>query len=225
MVKREKQKDPRTGLTPKREAFAKAFVETNNASEAYRRSFDVRPTTKLTTINEAACRLLADSKVAARVAELQAAVAEKHGITISRIVGELAKLGFSNMEDYMKIGDDGVPRLDFKSMSRDKAAAISEMTVEEFTARGEAQGGKEGLGVRKVRFKLHDKRAALVDLGKHLGMFKDIVEHTGKNGGPIETAVVNDVEAARRIAYALGKAIGKRQASTDADNEEAKEEA
>jgi phage terminase small subunit len=40
-------------------------------------------------------------------------------------------------------------------------------------------------------------------LGKHLGLFPDKVEHTGKNGGPIETVDMTPVEAARRIAFAL----------------------
>jgi hypothetical protein len=30
-----------------------------------------------------------------------------------------------------------------------------------------------------IRFKFHDKLQALEKLGKHLGMFKDAVEHTG----------------------------------------------
>lgn len=33
------------------------------------------------------------------------------------------------------------------------------------------------------------------------------VEHTGKDGGPIETADVTDQEAARRIAFTLAKAV------------------
>lgn len=40
-------------------------------------------------------------------------------------------------------------------------------------------------------------------LGKHLGLFPDKVEHTGKDGGPIETADMSPVEMARRIAFAL----------------------
>jgi phage terminase small subunit len=32
---------------------------------------------------------------------------------------------------------------------------------------------------------LSDKRAALVDIGKHLGMFKEKVEMTGAEGGPL----------------------------------------
>jgi hypothetical protein len=34
--------------------------------------------------------------------------------------------------------------------------------------------------VRRVKFKLHDKRAALVDLGRHLGLFDTKRKHDGK---------------------------------------------
>jgi phage terminase small subunit len=46
-----------------------------------------------------------------------------------------------------------------------------------------------GVKVTKDGFevKMHDKAAALVNVGKHLGMFKDRVEHTGADGGPIKT--------------------------------------
>lgn len=44
-------------------------------------------------------------------------------------------------------------------------------------------------------------------LGKHVGLFKDRVELTGKDGGPITTADVSDAETARRIAFALNKGV------------------
>lgn len=59
------------GLTAKQEAFALAYVETGNAAEAYRRAYDVKAATLHSTIYSAASRLLADSKVCARVAALQ----------------------------------------------------------------------------------------------------------------------------------------------------------
>ncbi len=40
--------------------------------------------------------------------------------------------------------------------------------------------------VKKVRLKLADKRAALVDLGRHHKLFTDKFEHGGKFGRPIE---------------------------------------
>lgn len=46
-------------------------------------------------------------------------------------------------------------------------------------------------------------------LGKHLGMFPDKVEHTGKNGGPIETTEVSEAELARRMAFTLAKGLEK----------------
>jgi hypothetical protein len=52
-------------------------------------------------------------------------------------------------------------------------------------------------------------------LGSMKSMFRDdymdrtASEITGKDGGPIQTEAINDVEAARRIAYALGKAVGR----------------
>jgi phage terminase small subunit len=40
--------------------------------------------------------------------------------------------------------------------------------------------------VKKVRFKLADKRAALVDLGRRHKLFSEKFEHAGKDGRPIE---------------------------------------
>ena len=40
-------------------------------------------------------------------------------------------------------------------------------------------------------------------LGKHLKLFTDKVEHTGKDGGPIETRDYSDIEKARAIAHIL----------------------
>jgi phage terminase small subunit len=83
-------------------------------------------------------------------------------------VTELAKIAFANMADYMTVGPDGNPVFDFSMLTPDQAAALVEVTVD-----GNVKGrGKGARPVRKVRFKLADKRAALVDLGKHLGMFK-----------------------------------------------------
>lgn len=86
------------------------------------------------------------------------------------------------MQDYMRIGPDGSPVLDFENLTRDQAAALQEVTVETYT-----EGrGKTAREVKKVRFKLADKRAALVDLGRHHKLFTDKFEHGGKDGRPIE---------------------------------------
>lgn len=75
-------------LTPKQLAFACAYVELGNAAEAYRRSYDAK-NMQAKTIHEAACRLLADSKVSARVEQLQADLVRQHSVTIGSLVAEL----------------------------------------------------------------------------------------------------------------------------------------
>jgi len=57
-------------LTVKQEAFVQAYIETGSASEAYRLAYDVSASTKPETVWEAASRLLAGSKVRARVDEM-----------------------------------------------------------------------------------------------------------------------------------------------------------
>jgi len=75
----------------------------------------------------------------------------------------------------MKTQPDGTAYVDLSDLDRDKAAAISEIVVDEYT-----EGkGDDARQVKRVRFKLHDKRAALLDIGKHLGMFRERVEVTG----------------------------------------------
>lgn len=76
-------------LTPKQEAFCLAYVETGNASEAYRSAYQVRPGTKPESVNVSACKLLADPKVSLRVDELKAALVERHGVTVDDIAALL----------------------------------------------------------------------------------------------------------------------------------------
>jgi len=65
-----------TNLTPKQESFCLAYLETGNASEAYRRSYDVSRTSPK-SINEGACKLLANTKIASRIQEIQGRILEK----------------------------------------------------------------------------------------------------------------------------------------------------
>jgi phage terminase small subunit len=75
-------------LTPKQEAFAQAYVETSNASEAYRRSYNAE-NMKPESIHVNACKLLGDAKVALRVEELREELRQKHRVTVDDILREL----------------------------------------------------------------------------------------------------------------------------------------
>lgn len=76
------------GLTPKQEAFCLAYIETGNASEAYRRAYDAERTTAGAIAVEAS-KLLKHPKIAQRVAELQADHAERHKVTVDDIIRQL----------------------------------------------------------------------------------------------------------------------------------------
>lgn len=76
------------GLTPKQEAFCLAYVESGNASEAYRHAYDAS-NTKPECVNVNASKLLAHAKVSLRVAELRAEHVERHRFTIDDMVRQL----------------------------------------------------------------------------------------------------------------------------------------
>jgi phage terminase small subunit len=196
-------------LTIKQNGFAMAYIESGNASEAYRRSFDAGKMAPH-SIEVEASRLLQNPEVSLRVEELQAEHRKRHDITVDRILTELSKIGFSNMLDYVKVdGPDAF--VDLSTLTRDQAAAIQEVTVEDY----KDGRGENARDVRRVKVKLSDKRAALVDLGKHLGMFKELHEHSGKDGGPIKIKrrPMSDIEAARRVAFALGRVLERQEAA------------
>lgn len=157
------------------EKFAKLVSDGKSASASYRKA---GYSAKGKSSDEAASRLSRNIKVAARILELKERSADRAEITRASVLRELGLIGFANMLDYMRAGGDGDPVLDFSQLTRDQAAALSEVTVEDFTD----GRGDDARDVRRVKFKLYDKRAALVDLGKHLGLFKeqgDVHVHIG----------------------------------------------
>jgi hypothetical protein len=72
--------------------------------------------------------------------------------------------------------------VDLSQLTREQTAAIQEVTVDTYMD----GSGEDAREVKKVKFKLADKRAALVALGRHHKLFTDKHEFGGKNGGPIE---------------------------------------
>lgn len=183
-------------LTAKQKRFVDEYLVDLNATQAA-----IRAGYSAKTARSVGSENLTKPDIASAIEKRQKRLADKYEVNQERIVAELARIGFANMQDYMRAGPDGDPYLDFSDLTRDQAAALAEVTVEDF----KDGRGEDARDVRRVKFKLHDKRAALVDLGKHLGMFKDRVEHTGPNGGPIEH---KDVSARDELASRLEALAG-----------------
>lgn len=86
-------------LTLKQEAFAQAYIETGNASEAYRRAYDAENMTQ-NSIAVQACKMLDSPKIALRVDELRANAQERHEVTVDSLIRELeeARIAASTTE-------------------------------------------------------------------------------------------------------------------------------
>jgi phage terminase small subunit len=75
-------------LTPKQERFCLKYIETGNAAEAYRLSYDAE-NMKPVTIRRKAAELLENGKITARVRALQERALERHDVTVDTITAEL----------------------------------------------------------------------------------------------------------------------------------------
>lgn len=91
--------------------------------------------------------------------------ATKLGFTAERVLSELAKIAFADLSKGVSYDDEGNP----------VASDISEMAVE--TSSNEKGNRTKSVKIRTV--KPADKVSALVQIGKHLGIFADKVEVTG----------------------------------------------
>jgi len=75
-------------MTPKQEQFARLYVETGNASEAYRQAYNADNMKPETVTNEA-YKLLQDPDISAMVDDLKAEARQRHAVTVDDLLHEL----------------------------------------------------------------------------------------------------------------------------------------
>jgi hypothetical protein len=75
-------------LTLKQENFCMAYIETGNASEAYRKAYNAVKM-KPESINRKAKEVMDNVKVTARIKELREPVIKRHAITVDDLIREL----------------------------------------------------------------------------------------------------------------------------------------
>lgn len=78
-------------LTEKQEAFCRAFVETGNASEAYRRSYDAKNMGQ-NTIAVKASEMLNKDNISVRLQQLREVHQKRHNVTVDSLVAELEEI-------------------------------------------------------------------------------------------------------------------------------------
>ena len=145
-------------MTKKQKRFVEEYLIDLNATQAA-----IRAGYSPHTAKDIGCENLAKPNIAAAISQAMAERSRRTGINQDRVLQELARIGFAKITDIVdpetaKIRPDA---------SDDDLACIQSIKIKpnEF--------GTE----REV--KLYDKKSALVDLGKHLGLFKDKLELNG----------------------------------------------
>lgn len=169
------------GLTPKQESFCQQYIETGNASEAYRQSYDVS-SMKPESVNRAAKELIDNPKITSRIAKLEDDRLKRHQVTVDRVVAEFARLAFLDIRKAFDVEGNLKP---IHELDDDTAAAISGIEVEVRRVAGESDEEQEGQPhggslrrqhgtvARLHKIKLTDKKGALDSLSKYLGIAPD----------------------------------------------------
>jgi phage terminase small subunit len=195
-------------MTPKQQRFVDEYLIDLNGKQAAIRCGYAEGSAEVQ-----ASRLLSNAKVAVAVEKAMSERSERTKITADHVLTELAKIGFSDIRRAIKwFSQTNVAQVDevegeiedgsIRFAVANQVELVSSDDIDDDTAKAISEISMSDRGGLKVKF--HDKRAALVDIGKHLGMFKERVEHTGKDGGPIEIdQVAHDADAFTRSVAGL----------------------
>lgn len=163
-------------LTPKQSCFVREYLIDLNATQAA-----IRAGYSAKTANEQGARMLAKVSIREAVADQMKARSNRTDITADKVLTELAKIGFADIRKVVKWGE-GIPVTNPESGEveiSNGVALISSIDIDDYTA---ASISEVSMTAQGIKVKMHDKRSALVDIGRHLGMFTDKIEVTGKEG-------------------------------------------
>ena len=182
-------------LTPRRSEFVRQYIKSLNAAAAARAAGYAQSSSKTE-----GSRLLANVDVQQAITEARAQLAEREQVTPERIVSELASIAFSDLGDYFRLEGKNAS-IDFSNVPLGATKALESITVDEYV-----EGrGENAETVRRIRVRLHDKRAALVDLAKTLGMFSDGV-NVQVNVNESDQLQEFDVNQLRQLVSGAGSA-------------------
>ncbi len=141
------------GLTAQQERFAHEVAKGISLADAYRASY-ATARMKPETIHNNAYMLMQRSEVAARVAALQSAAADRAELDVVETIREVRRLASSDIRNIFH--QNGRLKLPHE-LDADTAASISSVEID-------AEG--------KIKYRLWDKNSALERAAKILGLFE-----------------------------------------------------
>lgn len=182
-------------MNEKQQRFCEEYLVDLNATQASIRA-GYSPLTAYSQGHD----LLKKPEVQAYLAEKRKELQERTGVTQERVLREYARIAFFDPRALYTV--DGALK-HVRDLDGDSAAAIAGVEVhEEFVS---DSPDRMAIGQTK-KVKYVDKVRALDSLARHLGMFTDKIEHTGKDGAPIQSETVIRVVRGKRDSAGAGGA-------------------
>lgn len=188
-----------TKITPKQQRFVDEYLVDLNATQAA-----IRAGYSKKTADVQGPRLLGNVRVAEAIRLGQQQRAERTKINADWVLERLCVEAEADLADLYADNGSLKPVSEWPMIWRKGLVAGIE-TQQEFET---VDGEKKPAGtVHKI--KISDRIRRLELIGKHVavGAFAERHEHTGKDGGPIETKEVGESELSRRIAFALARGV------------------
>lgn len=151
--------------------------------------------------------------------------AERFSISRERIQHELATVGFANILDYIEVDEQtGETRTKMlNELTRDQAAAIQEYSLMPVEKVDPDTGETKTVKVLS-KIKLFDKRSALVDLGKTIGLFNEKMQlllpnqedEEGRAEVPLNQLSTTALEQIQKIIHKAASEVESAQSDTQA---------
>lgn len=164
-------------------AFVNRYLVDRNGTKSVMECGAYKPKNKKVAgvmANELLARPSVKAMLAAASAKQRQYLEARYEVTADRIIRELAYIGFANMNEFVTVQQDGSAYLDLSMLDDpDKGyalgAAIRKLETEHYTEHSYDDDG-EDRQVKKIKLELHDKRTALLELGKVTGdpRFRDV---------------------------------------------------
>lgn len=181
-------------LTAKQQRFVEEYLKDLNATQAaIRAGYSPR------SAKQYADQMLSKPHIAAAVAAAQAARAKRTEVDVDYVVARMVEIDQMDVLDIMNDAMELKPVSEWPRVWRQYLSGFD--LAEMFEGRGE---DRDMVGILK-KIKWPDKIKNLELLGRHLGMFKDRVEHSGPGGAPIQHVSIDTKEFAKIAKEMLTK--------------------
>lgn len=190
-------------LTPQQAQFVQEYLIDLNATQAA-----IRAGYSADTAKQQGSRLLTIVDVGKAIADAMAERSVRTRVTADRVLTELARIGFGDIRSVVawrantaetgREDEDGVP----ETRAFNEVELIGSDIIDHDAAAAIAEISQTKDGALKV--KMHNKVAALQEMGRHLGVAQR-TEVSGPDGKPIEVAAVTDMDRAKALASLIAR--------------------